>query len=95
MNVKQKPANKKNSSPGQLSLPWNQYQVLENPEVEEIAEKFTRTNCFKPWKFANLVIGYFSPSIASVPNARSNKVKVRKKSRLEESVTTEKGKGTA
>ncbi|WP_375511781.1 transposase [uncultured Nostoc sp.] len=47
MNVKHKPANKKNSSPGQLSLPWNQCQVLENPEVQEIAEKFTRANCFK------------------------------------------------
>ncbi|MFN6565639.1 hypothetical protein [Dendronalium sp. ChiSLP03b] len=47
MNVKQKAANKKNSSPGQLSLPWNQCQVLENPQVEEIAEKFTRANCFK------------------------------------------------
>ncbi|MEH2278093.1 MAG: hypothetical protein V7K40_25740 [Nostoc sp.] len=26
---------------------WNQCQVLENRQVQEIAEKFTRANCFK------------------------------------------------
>ncbi|MEH2320443.1 hypothetical protein [Nostoc sp.] len=45
---------------------WNQCQVLENPQVQEIAEKFTRTSCFKPLKFAILGFGCFSPSLLMV-----------------------------
>ncbi|QXE22824.1 hypothetical protein B6N60_01510 [Richelia sinica FACHB-800] len=36
MKVKGKP---KNASPGQMRLPWDSHNALENTEVEEVAEK--------------------------------------------------------
>ena len=46
MNLKHERKRKKNSSPGQLSLPWDKwkYQVSENPEVQEITKRFVRAN---------------------------------------------------
>ncbi len=34
----------KQSSPGQLPLPWDLYQVSENPDVKAVAEKFVNAN---------------------------------------------------
>ncbi|EGJ35602.1 hypothetical protein LYNGBM3L_02270 [Moorena producens 3L] len=39
---------KKKSSPGQISFLESLCQVSENPEVQEVAEKFVRANSFKP-----------------------------------------------
>jgi putative transposase len=45
MKVEAKPA-KKRSSPGQMSLPWNQCQVSESPFVQEVAERFVKANSY-------------------------------------------------
>jgi putative transposase len=48
MKVEAKPA-KKRSSPGQMSLPWNQWnqcQVSESPFVQEVAERFVKANSY-------------------------------------------------
>lgn len=46
MNLKHDRKRKNNSSPGQLSLPWDKwkYQVSENPEVQDIAKRFVGAN---------------------------------------------------
>ncbi|MFB2968396.1 transposase [Aerosakkonema sp. BLCC-F183] len=49
LKVKGKP---KKSSPGQLCLPWAQWDVP-NEEVRSVAEKFVLANCFDP-KFADI-----------------------------------------
>ena len=36
----------KKSSPGQMSLPWNNQKVTESTEVHEVAEKFILANCY-------------------------------------------------
>jgi putative transposase len=38
---------KKKSSPGQMKLPWDNWQV-EDSEVREVAEKFVMANCYDP-----------------------------------------------
>ena len=38
----------KKSSPGQMSLPWNNQKVTESTEVHEVAEKFIHANCYQP-----------------------------------------------
>ncbi|WP_260446804.1 hypothetical protein [Nostoc sp. 2RC] len=45
MKLKGKPSNKK-SSPGQMSLPWNQWEASD-PEIQAIAQKFVLANCPK------------------------------------------------
>ncbi|WP_217359528.1 hypothetical protein [Anabaena sp. UHCC 0204] len=38
MKLKRKP-NKKKTSPGQMSLPWNEWEATD-PEIKEVADKF-------------------------------------------------------
>jgi putative transposase len=45
MKVKGKPSNKK-SLPGQMSLPWNQWEASD-PEIQAIAQKFVLANCYE------------------------------------------------
>ncbi|BAZ01190.1 hypothetical protein NIES37_51890 [Tolypothrix tenuis PCC 7101] len=40
-----KGAKPKKSSPGQMSLPWDNQRVTESTEVHEVAEKFIHANC--------------------------------------------------
>ncbi|WP_143727776.1 hypothetical protein [Moorena bouillonii] len=42
---------KKKSSPGQISFMESLCQVSENPQVQEVAEKFVRANSFNPSQF--------------------------------------------
>ena len=38
---------KKKTSPGQLRLPWAEWEPL-TTEVQEVAEKFVMANCYDP-----------------------------------------------
>ncbi|MEK0187678.1 transposase [Microcoleus anatoxicus] len=53
MKVKGKP---KKSSPGQMRLPWADWEA-ENPEIVEVAEKFILANCYNPQIAGNLLAG--------------------------------------
>ncbi|AFZ59277.1 hypothetical protein H6G54_03870 [Anabaena cylindrica FACHB-243] len=37
--------NKKKTSPGQMSLPWNEWEATD-PEIKEVADKFVFANCY-------------------------------------------------
>jgi len=52
LSVKGKP---KKSSPGQMLLPWAQWEAPEG-EVHEVADKFVLANCFNP-QIASLALG--------------------------------------
>jgi putative transposase len=38
----------KKSSPGQMSLPWNNQKITESTGVHEVAEKFIQANRYQP-----------------------------------------------
>ena len=46
----------KKSSPGQLRLPWADWEA-ENPEIPEVAEKLILANCYNPQIAGNLLAG--------------------------------------
>ena len=46
MKLKGKP-NKKKTSPGQMNLPWNNWEATD-PEIQEVADKFVMANCYDP-----------------------------------------------
>jgi putative transposase len=39
---------KKKSSPGQMKLPWDNWEVTDS-DVREVAEKFVMANCYDPY----------------------------------------------
>ena len=47
---------KKKTSPGQMRLPWDTWEVVDS-EVTEIAEKFVMANCYE----SKIAMQFFNP----------------------------------
>ena len=52
---------KKKTSPGQMRLPWDDWEAR-NEEIEQVAEKFMFANCYNQ-QFVGSVLQNFTPSM--------------------------------
>jgi putative transposase len=60
---------RKKSSPGQMRLPWDNWEATNNEEIEEVATKFIFANCYDQ-KIAGDILQRRSQKTQKTPNSQ-------------------------